>query len=425
MTIGASPHIGPLATDPDRMDDGRFVLSADPSATRTSYDGAVSDLLRSFWAEPRVENPPDRSRSDRALVAAIAATVVFEVALRANMPWRIASLVLGIGLAPTLLWRRTHPLAMVVAVFGAVGALDIFSVATGTRQLDLYSLAYSMLLAYALFRWGSGREAAIGLGVMLVPATVATVFAYTGPADAIGGFAFFFLVVASGAVFRYRARARRREREQVRLLERERLARDLHDTVAHHVSAIAIRAQAGLATVATNPNAAADALRVIEAEASRTLAEMRGIVRFLRTDEAADHAPTPLIADLHRLAGALDPGPRVLVTITGAVDELSPSVSTAIYRMAQESVTNARRHARHATSIVVAVATDDAAVRLEVTDDGEAVRPAAVDVGFGVSGMIERAYLLGGCCEAGPAPGRGWTVTAVLPRLVDAGTDPR
>ena len=393
--------------------------------TRTSYDEEVPDLLRSFWAEPRVENPPDRSRRDRVLVGAIVATVAFEVAVRAEMPWRIPSLVLGIGLAPTLLWRRTHPLAMVAIVFGAVGVVDVYSVAVGTRLLDLYSLAYLLVLAYALFRWGSGREAAIGLAVMLVPATISTVFAYTGPSDAIGGFAVFFLTVASGAVFRYRARARRRERDQVRLLERERLARDLHDTVAHHVSAIAIRAQAGLATIATDPNAAADALRVIEAEASRTLAEMRSIVRFLRTDEAADHAPIPLIADLQRLAGTPAPGPRVLVTVTGAVDELSPSVSTAIYRMAQESVTNARRHARHATNIVVGVVADDTAVRLEVTDDGDTVRPAAVDAGFGVSGMIERAQLLGGCCAAGPAPGRGWTVAAMLPRFADAGTDPR
>ena len=425
MTTDASSHIGPPAEDPDRRNDERFVLSADSSPTRTSYDEAVRDVLHSFWAEPRVENPPNRSRWDRALVVAIAATVVFEVALRANMPWRMPSLVLGIGLAPTLLWRRTHPLAMIVIVFGTIGVLDVYSVAVGRRQLDLYSLAYCMVLAYALFRWGSGREAAIGLGVMLVPATVATVFAYTGPADAIGGYAVFFLVVASGAVFRYRARARWREREQVRLRERERLARDLHDTVAHHVSAIAIRAQAGLATVATNPDAAADALRVIEAEASRTLAEMRGIVRFLRTDEAADHSPNPLIADLRQLAGALASGPRVLVTITGEVDELSPSVSTAIYRMAQESVTNARRHARHATNIAVGVAADETAVHLEVTDDGETVRSAALEAGFGVTGMIERAHLLGGRCEAGPASGRGWTVTAVLPRFGGAGTDPR
>ena len=94
-----------------------------------------------------------------------------------------------------------------------------------------------------------------------------------------------------------------------------------------------------------------------------------------------------------------------------------PSIGSAIYRLAQESVTNARRHARHVTRIEVRVTADDTAVRLRVSDDGEPglVRPA-VSPGYGLAGMIERAGLLGGTCEAGPNPGRGWTVTAVLPR---------
>jgi signal transduction histidine kinase len=80
-------------------------------------------------------------------------------------------------------------------------------------------------------------------------------------------------------------------------------------------------------------------------------------------------------------------------------------------------VTNARRHARHATRIEVRVAADGSSVRLRVSDDGDTglLRPAA-SPGYGLIGMIERAHLLGGTCEAGPDPGRGWTVTAVLPR---------
>ncbi|MFC7592986.1 sensor histidine kinase [Nonomuraea antimicrobica] len=232
-----------------------------------------------------------------------------------------------------------------------------------------------------------------------------------------------FAAVALGGAFRYRARARMRELDQVKLLEREQLARDLHDTVAHHVSAMAIRAQAGIATAAANPGAAADAavdaLRVIEAEASRTLAEMRTMVRVLRRDEssAPELAPHPRLDDLRRLAGRPRVGPSVEVEIEGEVDDLAPSVGTALYRIAQESVTNARRHARHATRIEVSVAADDASVRLRVTDDGDSTagRPVAAS-GYGLLGMIERAGLLGGTCEAGPNPGRGWTVTAVLPR---------
>jgi len=107
----------------------------------------------------------------------------------------------------------------------------------------------------------------------------------------------------------------------------------------------------------------------------------------------------------------------VAVEIAGDVDDLPPPVAAAVYRLAQESVTNARRHARHATRIEVSVAADDASVRLRVSDDGDtgAGRPAAPP-GYGLIGMRERADLLGGVCEAGPGPVRGWTVTAVLPR---------
>jgi signal transduction histidine kinase len=210
---------------------------------------------------------------------------------------------------------------------------------------------------------------------------------------------------------------RMRELDQVKLLERERLARDLHDTVAHHVSAMAIRAQAGLATSRSQPQAATEALSLIESEASRALAEMRTMVRVLRRNEPAELAPNPRIGDLTQLADQTRPGPPVEVEIAGAVDDLPPSVDAAIYRLAQESVTNARKHARHATRIRVSVTADDTSVRLRVSDDGDTsgTRPAGPP-GHGLIGMIERAQLLGGSCEAGPDPAGGWTVTAVLPR---------
>jgi signal transduction histidine kinase len=201
-----------------------------------------------------------------------------------------------------------------------------------------------------------------------------------------------------------------RELDQATLLERERLARDLHDTVAHHVSAMAIRAQAGLAVAQSQPEAATEALRLIEAEASRALTEMRTMVRVLR--QPAELTPLPRVADLPELSSPT--GPRVDVEILGDVDDLPPSVGATIYRLAQEAVTNARRHAKHATRIEVRVAADDTSVRLRVRDDGDAGPPGAS--GYGLIGMAERAGLLGGTCEAGPNPGRGWTVTAVLPR---------
>jgi signal transduction histidine kinase len=284
---------------------------------------------------------------------------------------------------------------------------------------ELNTLAFIVLLPYALSRWGSGREVVIGSAIML--GKVGLSLLYDGDGFGLGNATAAFLVlslaVAVGAAVRYRARARLRELDQVALLERERLARDLHDTVAHHISAIAIRAQAGLATAASRPDAATDALRVIEAEASRTLTEMRGMVRVLRRNQPADLAPSPRIVDLEQLTSQARDGPAVDVEIFGDLGDVPPPVGAAIYRLAQESVTNARRHARHATRIEVRVAADDTSVHLRVSDDGDAspVRPAAAP-GYGLIGMIERANLLGGTCRAGPDAERGWTVTAVLPR---------
>jgi signal transduction histidine kinase len=220
---------------------------------------------------------------------------------------------------------------------------------------------------------------------------------------------------------RYRASSRLGEAGQIRLREREQLARELHDTVAHHVSAIAIRAQAGRTLAASRPEAAVDALEVIEEAASRTLADMRSLVGALRDGDEAELAPQRGVRDLQRLARAPHGGPRVDVRLAGDLDDLPPLVGAAIYRIAQESITNAVRHARHATRVDVRVTGDRDCVRLTVRDDGDAV-PSGSDraSGYGLIGMTERAALLGGTLETGPDADSGWTVTAVLPRNGDA-----
>ena len=110
---------------------------------------------------------------------------------------------------------------------------------------------------------------------------------------------------------RYRASSRLRETDQVKLREREQLARELHDTVAHHVSAIAIRAQAGRALAPSRPDAAVDALEVIEEEASRTLDELRAMVGALRQGEEPDLAPQRGVADIERLGRGAERRARV------------------------------------------------------------------------------------------------------------------
>lgn len=372
-------------------------------------------VLRSFWREPRVADVPRRVWRDWALVAVLAVLAVVEVLVRPDLPYRWSSFVVALIGIPTLLWRRTHPLVAVGIAFGAAIAGDIPWVIEGGEPPGLYTSGFVLILGYALFRWAAGREALIGLGIMLVTATLALVFDPTTLlSEVIGGFGVFFATVAAGLAVRYRTRARVNQADAIRAGEREELARDLHDTVAHHVSAIAIRAQAGIAVGAGDPAAALDALRVIDAEASRTLAEMRTIVRGLREGDDAELAPLPRIADVPRLADTTVSGPPVHVEIQGDPSAVPATIATAAYRVAQESITNARRHARRASRIDVVVRTEPDAVTVEVTDDGDTShgRP---DTGFGIVGMVERAERLGGTCTAGPRAGRGWAVTAVLP----------
>jgi signal transduction histidine kinase len=159
------------------------------------------------------------------------------------------------------------------------------------------------------------------------------------------------------------------------------------------------------------------ALEVIEQEASRTLGEMRVMVSALRQGEDPSLSPQCGIADIPRLARRDGAAPHVAVRLSDGLDDLRPSVGTALYRLAQESITNAVRHARHATRIEVSVVADAEDVRLTVHDDGDTGSVSANSgYGFGLMGMAERASLLGGSFTAGPRATGGWAVTAVLPR---------
>ena len=321
---------------------------------------------------------------------------VLEVVLREDMPLPGLSVVLAVGLAPLLLWRRTHPLAAVATAFGVVAVVDIVLIASDAPPLDVYTMVYFLLLPYALFRWGSGREAVAGLAIILFAATMGFIVGWTGVADAIGGVAVLMSAFALGWAVRSQHDARERGLEQVKSEERVLLARELHDTVAHHVSAIAVQAQAG-----------------------RALAATRAMVRVLRNKAPANYAPQPGVVDLERLSGASPTGPRVKVTVTGDLAALPRAVDAAVFRIAQEGVTNALRHARNATLVDVRVAGDQSTVSVTVRDDGDAgPGDPDPDAGFGLAGMVERALLVGGKCRAGPCPGGGWAVVATLPRRV-------
>jgi len=376
----------------------------------------VGNALRALWAEPRPERPPVRVWRDWVLVGVLLTWSVLEAPFREDLEWRPVVLAVSVVVALALLWRRTHPLAAVVAAFGVLTAVDDARILATNESGLLWSVSGALVLPYSLFRWGAGREAGIGLGVILVWLIVTHVADPTGAGEVVAGYGFFLFSAALGASIRFHANARIRDIEQAKLRQRNQLARELHDTVGHHISAIAIQAQAGRTLAASHPDRAVKALETIEEAASRALEEMRTMVGVLRDGAEADFAPQPVVADIEHLARQVGGRPRIDVQLSGDFDELSPAVEVALYRIAQESVTNAVRHARHATRITVDVVDEGEQVRLIVRDDGDAATTVQTSSGYGLVGMAERATLLGGTLRAGPGPGRGWTVDVVFPR---------
>jgi signal transduction histidine kinase len=377
----------------------------------------VRDGLRALWNEPRPPQPPAPVWRDRALVAAVVSWSVVETLLREDLAWGPVMVTVCTLIALSLLWRRAHPLGAVAAGFGTLIAFDVARILAAVDTTGLLSIAAVLVLPYSLFRWGAGREAAVGLGLILAWLPITHVAEPQSAGEMFAGYGFFLSSAAWGAAIRFHATVRVRDVEQAKLRQRSELARELHDSVGHHVSAIAVQAQAGRALAASDTDRALAVLATIEEAASRTLEEMRAMVGILRDGNEAELAPPPGLADIERLAHGLGEGPRVDVHLSGDFAELSPSVGAALYRIAQESVTNGLRHARHATRITVRVADEGDEVRLTVRDDGEAGAGARTSSGHGLAGMSERATLLGGTVRAGRGPGeRGWTVDAVLPK---------
>jgi signal transduction histidine kinase len=221
-----------------------------------------------------------------------------------------------------------------------------------------------------------------------------------------------FFPAALGASVRFWDHAQRRDVEHAKLRERQMLARELHDTVAHHVSAIVIQAQAARVVLTKRPDAAANALAAIDGEASRALADLRALVGTLRDADGAATAPQAGVREIEVLVRDL--GERGVFERVGDFEHLAPAVEHALHRIARESIHNAVRHARGASRIDVRIAAESGRVRLTVRDDGEA-SGAPARSGFGLVGMKERASVLGGTLDAGPRPSGGWQVEAVLP----------
>jgi signal transduction histidine kinase len=288
------------------------------------------------------------------------------------------------------------------------------------------------------------RHIAIGAGVI----SIAVLFIATGlggPFGWVGGtnsvmLAFSVASVALGlavagrrqvfaAMVERAERAEREREDEARRrvdAERLRIARELHDVVAHSMSMINVQAGVAAHVISTQPEQAVEALNAIKVASREGLRELRAILNVLRQvdDEEAGLAPAPRLAQLDALADATtQAGLPTSVAVSGASAALSPAIELAAYRIVQESLTNVLRHAGPEARAWVEVVITEEALDITVDDNGGGLAQGTATTdefhegtGAGIAGMRERAAAFGGTLEAGPRPGGGWRVRATLPR---------
>ncbi len=210
-------------------------------------------------------------------------------------------------------------------------------------------------------------------------------------------------------------RTRAAEAAAAAAAERNRIAREMHDVVAHHLSMMVVQAEAGPVVAAGDPERAVSSFDAISAAGKQALVEMRQLLGVLKDGERAELRPAPGADDIGELvAGVRSAGLDIRFETSGTARPLPAAVDLAVYRLVQEALTNCLRHAEASLVEVDLDYTDDS-VRVTVTDDGRGGGPQADSGGHGLVAMRERVSLLGGTIEAGPRSGRGWTVHAVLP----------
>jgi signal transduction histidine kinase len=314
------------------------------------------------------------------------------------------------------LWRRQQP-AAVLALAGAALAVKY------AASLNVWSAGAAVLVAaYGLGAYGSNavRRASRALAacaLLTVFITLQTDNGNHGPPVACALLATALGMGEVTAAHRDTATAAARHAQD---MERARLARELHDVVAHQLSAIAVQAGAVRLAAADDPQVVAAAIAAIERQARSGLTELNQLVRELRAagDTGPGMAPQPRLGDIPGLIErAGESGVRAELRVQGEARPLPAAVELAGYRVVQESLTNAIRYAAGAAATVHLAYRDDG-IMIEVTDDGPCAAADAVAIhggGVGLAGLRERACLLGGQLEAGSAAGQGFVVRAFLP----------
>ncbi|MEL6199294.1 MAG: sensor histidine kinase, partial [Pseudomonadota bacterium] len=215
---------------------------------------------------------------------------------------------------------------------------------------------------------------------------------------------------------RHLERERHAEAERAVAAERTRIAREMHDVVAHQVSLMTVQAGAARTVSKTDPDAAGDAMAAVESAGRHALEEMRHLLGVLRPADADDAlVPQPGIDDVPSLVRHVqDAGPQVTLETRGALDALPARLELSVFRIVQESLTNVIKHAGPDAAVTVTIDGHDDRVIVTVTDNGTG-NEAGHSGGHGIVGMRERVEMLSGDLQAGARPGGGFEVRAEFP----------
>ncbi|MDP1848563.1 MAG: sensor histidine kinase [Solirubrobacteraceae bacterium] len=370
-----------------------------------------------------------------ALVGIAAIEGALEVALRDDAGreletprWFAAPATACVVLA--LLGRRRWPFAAPLAMWVLAAGLSFVEgwLVVSVPSLYIAGLIASLLLGNAadVARARLGLAIALGAAAIVVandPGHSAGQFVVIPGTMAIAWFAGLALRERAGQAEAAQERAVRAEREREEnarravFEERVRIARELHDVVAHHVSMMGVQAGAARMVIDRDPAKARDALAAIEASSRQAVDELHRLLGFLRqAGDADDLAPSPGVSQLPSLAaGMSDSDLAVEVGVEGEARPLPPTVDVSAYRIVQEALTNTLKHAG-ASRADVRLRYAPGALELEIVDDGRGAGAATGGgSGLGLIGMRERAALHGGQLTAGPVPGGGFAVRVTLP----------
>lgn len=410
--------VGPVATGrlAGLRERARLILDP-PEAGRDP--GAVSRLLGSWrsFAHTHVQV------TDSALAFAVCTVGLMTAALAHRPAW---AWLLTVLLALPLAWRRRAPIVVFLAVV-------VVAFAQWLAGVPLFADIALLAALYTVAAYRPQRAAIAGVIILECGVGLAAV-RWGESALATSAFLSGLVVAALVSGFYFRARrlhiaslverAKRLEfeRDQQALLaaaaERARISREMHDVMAHSLAVVISLANGATAKLGRDPEQSREALESISELGRQALADTRRLLSVLRTEEGdAALAPQPGIDEIEDLvARAAATGLAATLTVCGDRIPVPAGLALSAYRIVQEGVTNAVKHARGASAVAVELTWTMRDLQIGVTDDGQAeARSGDSRSGYGLAGMRERAALYGGTATAGPGQAGGWTVRATIP----------